>query len=177
MAPTPLWLVANPFASSRPRPGLGKGPSDLERHLLPQHVVAGSRELMGDGLERHQWMCARGLPLVEAPNDVREFTTTGPHLPLVSAMTCLNGFFHDVYSEQSLAEALQTAPNGGAIAIWASSTVTKPDMQAVMNRGLVRRLLQGMTLGEAAVQAKAAVPDPDVRRTWILFGDPTTRLK
>ncbi len=109
--------------------------------------------------------------------DARALTTTGPHLPLVSAMTCLNGFFHDVYSEQSLAEALQTAPNGGAIAIWASSTVTKPDMQAVMNRGLVRRLLQGMTLGEAAVQAKAGVPDPDVRRSWILFGDPTTRLK
>ena len=92
-------------------------------------------------------------------------------------MSCLNGLFHDVYTEQSLAEALQTAPNGGAIAIWASSGVTKPDMQEVMNRGLLRRLLQGLTVGEAAAQAKAAVTDQDVRRSWILFGDPTTRLK
>ncbi len=103
--------------------------------------------------------------------------TNGPALPLVTAMTCLNGLFHDVYTEQSLAEALQTAAHGGAIAIWASSTVTKPDMQASMNRALVRRLLQGLTVGEAAAQAKAGVPDPDVRRSWILFGDPTTRLK
>jgi len=27
------------------------------------------------------------------------------------------------------------------------------------------------------MKAKAATKDMDVRRTWILFGDPTTRLK
>jgi len=34
-----------------------------------------------------------------------------------------------------------------------------------------------LTLGEAVRRAKAAVSDQDVRRTWILFGDPTTRLR
>jgi hypothetical protein len=48
-----------------------------------------------------------------------------------------------------------------------------------MNQELVRLLFngQGLTLGEAAAQAKAATTDQDVRRSWILFGDPTTRLK
>jgi len=46
-----------------------------------------------------------------------------------------------------------------------------------MNQALVQRLGKGLTLGEAIAQAKAAASDPDVRRSWILFGDPTTRLK
>jgi len=36
---------------------------------------------------------------------------------------------------------------------------------------------QSLTLGQAAVRAKAATDDQDVRRTWILFGDPMTKLK
>ena len=48
-----------------------------------------------------------------------------------------------------------------------------------MNKGLVRLLFngEGLTLGEATAQAKAATDDMDVRRSWILFGDPTTKLK
>jgi hypothetical protein len=34
-----------------------------------------------------------------------------------------------------------------------------------------------LTIGEAAAKAKTGVLDPDVRRTWILFGDPAMRLK
>jgi hypothetical protein len=34
-----------------------------------------------------------------------------------------------------------------------------------------------ITLGEAKAKAKAATGDSDIRKTWILFGDPTTRLK
>jgi hypothetical protein len=32
-------------------------------------------------------------------------------------------------------------------------------------------------LGDAARAAKIAVTDMDVRRTWVLLGDPTMRLK
>ena len=93
-------------------------------------------------------------------------------------MTCLNGFFQDVYSD-SLAEALLKAKQGGAVAVWASSGLTEPDKQAVMNKEVVRLLFNGgkLTLGEAVKRAKAAVSDPDIRKTWILFGDPTTKLK
>ena len=35
----------------------------------------------------------------------------------------------------------------------------------------------GLTLGEAINRAKQTVGDEDVRRSWILFGDPAMRLK
>jgi hypothetical protein len=99
-------------------------------------------------------------------------------LPLVVGMTCLNGFFQTPYVE-TLAEALLKAENGGAVAVWTSSGLTDPAGQLQMNKGLVRLLFngEGLTLGEATAGAKAATTDQDVRRSWILFGDPSTRLK
>jgi hypothetical protein len=93
-------------------------------------------------------------------------------------MTCLNGHFQAPNAD-SLAESLLTARNGGAIAVWASSGMTEPEGQAAVNRELVSLLFNGesLTLGEAVRRAKAATGDSDVRKTWILFGDPTTKLK
>ncbi|MGH7165861.1 MAG: C25 family cysteine peptidase, partial [Nitrospiraceae bacterium] len=102
--------------------------------------------------------------------------TNGMRLPFVSTMTCLNGFFHDVWTE-SLAEALQRAPQGGAVAVWASSSLSEAAEQVDMNRALLKGLSAGLTLGEAVTKAKTVARDPDVRRTWILFGDPTSRLR
>jgi hypothetical protein len=104
--------------------------------------------------------------------------TNGAALPLVVGMTCLNGFFQTPYVE-SLAEALLKSENGGAVAVWTSSGLTVPNEQAPVNQELMRLLFngQGLTLGEAVAQAKAATTDQDVRRSWILFGDPTTKLK
>ncbi|MFY9607466.1 MAG: C25 family cysteine peptidase [Blastocatellia bacterium] len=99
------------------------------------------------------------------------------HLPLFVSMTCLNGYFQDGGLE-SLAESLLKAERGGAIAVWASSGMTGAFSQAVMNQEMFRLVLDGsMTLGEATLKAKATVVDSDFRRTWILFGDPTTRLR
>ena len=102
----------------------------------------------------------------------------GLRSPFFVNMTCLNGFFQAPYAD-SLAEALLKARQGGAIAVWASSGLTEPEGQVPMNKELIRLLFNGesLTLGEATAQAKAATTDPDVRRSWILFGDPTTRLK
>jgi len=99
-------------------------------------------------------------------------------LPFFVNMTCLNGYFQDPYSE-TLAESLLKAQGGGAVAIWASSGLTEPDQQAVMNKELIKLLFgrESLTLGEATVRAKAATADQDIRKTWILFGDPTTRLR
>ncbi|HKP88150.1 MAG TPA: C25 family cysteine peptidase [Blastocatellia bacterium] len=101
-------------------------------------------------------------------------------LPLFVMMTCLNGYFLDPGS-YSLSESLMKAERGGAVAVWASSGITPPDAQAALNQQLFRLLFPGtsqsITLGEATVRAKAAINDVDVRRTWILFGDPTTRLR
>ncbi|HJQ25360.1 MAG TPA: C25 family cysteine peptidase [Blastocatellia bacterium] len=103
--------------------------------------------------------------------------TNGDRLPLFVAMTCLNGYFQDTATE-SLAESLLKAERGGAIAVWASSGITQPSGQAVMNQQLYKLLFDTSgergTLGELTLKAKAKISDPDIRRTWILFGDPTT---
>ena len=100
------------------------------------------------------------------------------HLPVFVMMTCLNGYFHDPAID-SLAEALLKPPRGGAVAVWASSGMTPPHGQASMNQQLFRQLFNNtsMRLGDAVGAAKSAVSDPDVRRSWILMGDPTMRLR
>jgi endonuclease/exonuclease/phosphatase family metal-dependent hydrolase len=107
--------------------------------------------------------------------------TNGNHLPLFVAMTCLNGYFQDTALD-SLAESLMKAEGGGAIAVWASSGMTLPGGQSQMNQQLYKLLFDatnahGRSLGEMTLRAKSKIADPDIRRTWILFGDPTTQLK
>jgi len=104
--------------------------------------------------------------------------TNGNRLPFVVALNCLNGYFHDVYTF-SLAEALMKAPNGGAVGVWASSTLTEPDQQALMGNELFTNLFssENLTVGQAVARAKGVATDPDVRKSWILFGDPTMKLR
>lgn len=102
----------------------------------------------------------------------------GAKVPVVLTMTCLNGYFQDVFTT-ALGKALLTAPNGGAVAVWASSGLTEPNPQSTMNRAMVQALYAtpAKTLGEAAAAAKAAITDIDVRRTWVLLGDPSVVIQ
>ncbi|MGZ8731583.1 MAG: C25 family cysteine peptidase [Thermoanaerobaculia bacterium] len=101
----------------------------------------------------------------------------GNRLPFVVAMNCLNGYFHDLFTD-SLGEALLRNGNGGAIGVWASSALTAPHVQTQMNAELYRQIFStSMPIGDAVIKAKQSVSDGDVRRTFILFGDPTIRLK
>jgi len=104
--------------------------------------------------------------------------TNGTKLPVFLIMNCLNGFFHDVYT-QSLAEALLLAKNGGAAAVWASSGLTSPEPQLQMDQNVVKLLFAqpSLTIGDATRRAKSDITDPDARRTFILFGDPLLRLR
>ena len=105
--------------------------------------------------------------------------TNGNRLPGVFALTCLNGHFHDANAE-SLGEALVKAPNGGAVATWMSSALTFAPGQQAMARQLYQYLYQGgasARLGDAIKFAKSGTGDLDVRRTWILFGDPTMPMR
>jgi hypothetical protein len=98
-------------------------------------------------------------------------------LSLFVAMTCLNGYFEDA-SIDSLAEAMVKAPHGGAVAAWASTGISEPGEQVMMNREFYRLLFgTSMTVGEAALKAKSAITDKDLQRTWVLLGDPAMRLK
>ena len=57
--------------------------------------------------------------------------------------------------------------------------MTNTQTQASMNQEFFRLLFGSttITIGEAIKAAKSATDDNDVRRTWILFGDPTMRIK
>jgi uncharacterized repeat protein (TIGR01451 family) len=104
--------------------------------------------------------------------------TNGDRLPFFLLMDCLNGFFHDVYAV-SLAQSLMLAPNGGAVAVWASSGFTSAPPQASMDQAMLRIIKENPAtpLGQAVLGAKLGVTDADVRRTWILFGDPSMQLQ
>ncbi len=105
--------------------------------------------------------------------------TNGNRLPLFVSLTCLNGYFA-VPSAESLAESLVKAPNGGAVAVWASSGLTIPPGQATMGQALFQMLYGNSPaplLGDAVRQAKRATTDSEVRQTWLLFGDPTLRIR
>jgi hypothetical protein len=93
----------------------------------------------------------------------------------VIAMTCLNGYFPDVYTV-SLARAMLLSSGGGAVAVWASSGLSAPNGEAPMNLAVIDYLFEKATrLGEAALAVKQKVSVPDIRHTWIFFGDPATK--
>ena len=58
-------------------------------------------------------------------NDDAPLLTNTNRLSVFTMMTCYNGYFQDAYNE-SLSEALLKAP-GGAVAVWASTTLTRPE--------------------------------------------------
>ncbi len=104
--------------------------------------------------------------------------TNGSQLPVFLIMDCLNGFFQDVYA-QPLGVSLMLAPNGGGVAVLASSGLNQPTPQTNLDALVVQNAFgaNGMPLGDAIVKAKSNIADPDVRRTFVLFGDPAMKVK
>ena len=171
-----------------------EGASNALRGLIPPNIRvetvervelddASARSRLIDSINRGQIIVnytghgslgqLRGNILTSA--DAAGLTNSG-ELSMFVMMTCLNGYFQDA-GQDSLAESLLKA-NGGAVAVWGSSGMTTPDIQSVLNQQAYRLIFGGTptTIGEATARAKAAVTNGDVRRTWILLGDPTTRL-
>lgn len=109
-------------------------------------------------------------------NDVAALNNGG-RLPVYLLIDCLNGLFQDVYAV-SLGKALILAPNGGGVAVWASSGFTNEPPQASMDLALLQQMAARPNdpLGLMILRAKNVTTDNDVRRTWILFGDPSMRL-
>jgi autotransporter-associated beta strand protein len=107
--------------------------------------------------------------------DAPALTNTN-RLSVFTMMTCYNGYFQDALSE-SLSETLLKSP-GGAVAVWASTSLTEPGGQSVIDEEFYRQMFgnQAKTLGDGVRVAKSATTDSDVRRTWTLFGDPAMYL-
>jgi hypothetical protein len=107
--------------------------------------------------------------------------TNRDRLAVFFTVTCLNGYFHDP-AVASLAEALLKADHGGAVAVWASAGMCDAASQGEIDLEMFRLLFattdsQHVTLGEAALRAKSATGERDTRQTYVLFGDPTSKLR
>ena len=104
--------------------------------------------------------------------------TNGTALPVFLIMDCLNGFFQDVY-EEPLAVTLMLAPNGGAVAVLASSGLNQATPQTILDRFVVQGALghSQLALGDAILKAKAGITDLAVRKTYNLLGDPAMQIK
>ncbi|HEV2883995.1 MAG TPA: C25 family cysteine peptidase [Pyrinomonadaceae bacterium] len=116
-----------------------------------------------------------GAPILSAADATS--LTNGNRLPVFLIMTCLNGHYQNPVRE-SLAESLIRTGGGGAVAVWASSGMTVPEQQLEIGRNLYSHLFgsQPITLGEAIRNAKTTA-GIDIRRTWILLGDPSMRIR
>lgn len=127
---------------------------------------------IGHGSEE-QWSFADFLD-----NTSAAALSNGDRLPVYVLMDCLNGFFQDVYAT-SLSTSLMVAPNGGAVAVWASSGFTDAAPQATMDQALLGtwKANPKLPIGSVTLTAKLGIVDPDVRRTWNLFGDPLMTLQ
>jgi hypothetical protein len=99
---------------------------------------------------------------------------------LITALTCLNAYFVASANNDSFAEAITKAPNGGAVAIWASTGQTTPDVQEVMAGRFYEQLTLGNIprLGDLIRDAKMQlIAGGDVRLSWALIGDPMLKIR
>jgi hypothetical protein len=89
------------------------------------------------------------------------------------ALACLNGYYAD--NSPSFAKGMING-NGGAFAVWADSGLYAPENNLNASREIQSRVFAGERIGDAVRTAKQLAYDFPSPRTWILFGDPTTRL-
>jgi hypothetical protein len=104
--------------------------------------------------------------------------TNASQLPVFLIMDCLNGMFQDAYS-QPLGVSLLLAPNGGAVAVLASSGLNQPAPQTQLNTLVVQNAFAAtpVPLGDAILKAKSQITDVGVRQSYVLFGDPAMQVK
>ena len=102
--------------------------------------------------------------------------------PMMILMSCLLGFFGHP-ERDAMAEDLLLAEDGGAVAVFAPSSLTLSSDQGPLNRALLSALLKGETptVGQAILEAKRSAAaetqgQRDVIETFTLLGDPALRL-
>lgn len=106
----------------------------------------------------------------------------GGRLPLVLALSCLNGLFTDPRTE-GLSELFTELPDGGAIAYISATAISFTAQNSLLQEGLYSQLFAegqtrfGPALDVAKARLLAAHPSfVDVPQTMQLAGDPAQRL-
>jgi len=111
-------------------------------------------------------------------NNVSQLTNT-TNQSLFIMLTCLNGYFLRPIND-SLSEGLLKSDSGGAVATWASTGLTTPDIQLIMGQRFYRQLSDGQIprMGDLIKDAKNVLPpNADVRLSWVLLGDPMLKVR
>jgi hypothetical protein len=116
-------------------------------------------------------------PYIIQNSDVSQMTNlTSPSIFV--SLSCLNGYFISP-NGSSIGELLLRSNVGGAVAVWASTGETTPDVQETMGTRFYSQLGAGnMTrLGDLVVDAKSVISaGSDVRLSWVLLGDPMLKV-
>lgn len=100
------------------------------------------------------------------------------NLSIFTMLTCLNGYF--ILPSDSMSESLLRNRNGGAVATWASTGLTTPDIQEIMAARFYSQFAAGniTRIGDLIKDAKTAINGGrDVRLSWALLGDPTLKVR
>lgn len=163
------------YAKSYP-PG---NPTDAVRSAFNQGTVLLNYVGHGDTLAWGTWNNTR----IFQGDDVATLTN-GEKLAVVIVADCLNGFFASTKNFYSMAERLQTQPGGGAVAVWAPSTLNFPVAQQVLLDALYDAVFNydQTRLGLAASTALArtfaySLFWRELVETYVLFGDPFTAVR
>jgi hypothetical protein len=102
-------------------------------------------------------------------------------LPFVVVINCLNGYF-DAPSGDALGESFLFKSDGGAMGVFAPTSVSPIEGQEVMAEAIARALFRegAPRVGDALVRARAAMAGltyfEDLSHSWVLLGDPAARL-
>jgi len=116
--------------------------------------------------------------------DVAGLTNTGK-LPIMLPMTCMDGYYiYNFSSLESMAEVITKADNKGAIASWSATGYGTTYGHDFLDKGFFEAVFLGgngeITLGEATNAGKlnlwASGTNLDLMDTYLLFGDPATRV-
>jgi hypothetical protein len=185
---TGLFGTADFIAAINPKTtGSGKHPAKY----IVNYSGHGAESVMGytsPRLLRNDDLVNSGVPTL---------TNTAAPSIFVS-LSCLNAFFTEPrLSDTSLGELLLSLTSGaltvnngsntagGAVAVWASTGETTPDVQQIMGVQFYKQVNLGTLpgkadprLGDFIIDAKAAITfGQDVRYSWALLGDPMLKLK
>ena len=166
--------VFNELSANFNKTYLNRG--DLEAHNLLMNSLNAGKYIVnysGHGTVT-AWTSASGF---FNSTHVSQLTNSN-NLTIFTMLTCLNGYF--VEPGSSFSESALFAPNGGAVAAWASSGLTTPDVQEIMAKRFYQKLSEGniTRLGDLVNDSKTVIPfGRDVRLSWALIGDPMLKVR
>lgn len=151
--------------------GIGKARAALQDGWRSEPVVV---QYFGHG-GADTWADERLLTNEDAP----ALDGIGP-APLVFTWTCQSQWYQ-YHLGPSVNESLLLVPNGGALATVGPTGISDPGLQSQLAEGVLRRLAEGATLGEAIRASKAELVSrtPDARAVvdgFTLLGDPALVL-